>query len=53
MTIVPVYNLMLVPGSVAYMQTELFRRATGHSPAPDEKVTLIVSKEPQTGHKGG
>ncbi len=48
MTVVPVYNVMLVPGSVAYLQTELYRRATGHSPAPDEKVTLIVTKEPQT-----
>ena len=48
MTVVPVYNVTLVPGSTAYLQTELYKRATGHSPAPDEKVTLIVTKEPQT-----
>ncbi len=48
MTIVPVYNAILVPNSTVYLQSDLYKRATGRSPVTEEKVTLIVSKEART-----
>lgn len=48
MTIVPVYNILLVPDTNIYLKTEMYQQLTGRVPFQDEKVTIIVEREPQT-----
>jgi len=47
MTIIPVYNMLLVPSADHFVRTSLYRRLTGKLPEVDEKVTLIVTRERQ------
>ena len=47
MTIVPVYNILLVPDANIYLKTEMYTELSGRVPFQDEKVTLIVKREPQ------
>ena len=44
MAVVPVYNMITVPDSNLYMQTEVYRAMTGRAPVENEKVTVIVAK---------
>jgi hypothetical protein len=45
MAVVPVYNMITVPDSSLYMQTEVYRTMTGRAPVENEKVTVIVAKK--------
>ena len=47
MTIIPVYNMLLVPSADHFVRTSLYRRLTGKLPEKDEKVTLIVTRQRQ------
>ena len=45
MAVVPVYNMITVPDSDLYLQTEVYRAMTGRAPVENEKVTVIVAKK--------
>ena len=45
MTILPTYNMLLVPDADLYMRVKTYREVTGRVPTADERVTLIVSRE--------
>ena len=45
MAVVPVYNMITVPDSNLYLQTEVYRAMTGRAPVENEKVTVIVAKK--------
>ena len=45
MTILPTYNMLLVPAADLYMRVSQYREVTGRSPEVDERVTMIVSRE--------
>lgn len=47
MTIVPVYDILLVPNATLYLRNDIYTAMSGRVPAVDEKVTLIVEKEPR------
>ena len=45
MAVVPVYNMITVPDSDVYLQTDVYQTMTGRKPVEDEKVTVIVAKK--------
>jgi ATP-dependent protease La len=45
MTILPTYNMLLVPDADLYMRVKIYRDVTGREPEVDERVTMIVSRE--------
>ena len=45
MTVLPVYNILLVPHSRLYLRTSLYRDMTGRDPETGEKVTMLVARE--------
>lgn len=45
MTVVPVYNIIVVPDSNIYFKTDLYTGSTGKIPEVNERVILIVAKE--------
>ncbi|MBQ9347248.1 MAG: endopeptidase La [Oscillibacter sp.] len=45
MAVVPVYNMITVPDSDVYLQTDVYQNMTGRKPVEDEKVTVIVAKK--------
>ena len=46
MTVLPVYNILLVPHSRLYLRAGLYKSISGRAPEIGEKVTLLVAKEP-------
>ncbi len=46
MTVLPVYNILLVPHSRLYLRAGLYKSISGREPEIGEKVTLLVAKEP-------
>ena len=46
MTVLPTYNILLVPHARMYLRTALFKSLAGRDPEADEKVTLLVMREP-------
>ena len=42
MTILPTYNMLLVPDADLYMRVKTYREVTGRVPTADERVTLIT-----------
>ena len=48
MLVVPVYNKLIVPYADIYFQTPDFEKLAGRGVALNEKVTLLVLKNPQT-----
>ena len=46
MTVLPVYNILLVPHSRLYLRTGLYKSISGREPEIGEEVTLLVAKEP-------
>ena len=46
MTVLPVYNILLVPHSRLYLRTGLYKSISGREPEIGEKVTLLVAREP-------
>ena len=47
MTVLPVYNFILVPDASIYMKTDTYVSAARRKPVVDERVVLIVAKEKQ------
>ena len=45
MAVVPVYNMITIPNSTIYLQTEEYQSMTGRAPVENEKVTVIVAKQ--------
>ena len=45
MTILPTYNMLLVPSADIYMRVSQYKDVTGRAPEVDERVTMIVSRE--------
>ncbi len=45
MTVIPVYNVLALPGANIYLKTDLCRRMTGRMPTVDEKVMLLPLRE--------
>ena len=45
MTVLPVYNMILVPDSRIYVKTDTYRSMTGKNPAADEKLTVIPARK--------
>ena len=45
MTILPTYNMLLVPDEDLYMRVKTYRDVTGRIPTAEERVTMIVSRE--------
>ncbi len=44
MTVVPVYNVLVVPEANIYLKTDTYQRISGKDPKEKEKVVLIVQK---------
>ena len=45
MAVVPVYNMITVPHSHIYLQTNVYQAMTGRVPTVNERVTVIVAKK--------
>ena len=45
MAVVPVYNMVTVPDSKLYLQTDVYQSMTGRAPVKSEKVTVIVARQ--------
>ena len=45
MTVLPVYNMIIVPDSHLFIRLDLYQQMTGREPVENEKVTVIVTKE--------
>lgn len=45
MTLVPIYNRILIPNGRIYILNEQYRTITGHIPEVGERVIILVSKE--------
>ncbi len=48
MTIVPVYNRIIVPHSNIYLPNEAYKQMTGQEPAENEKVYFLISRESES-----
>lgn len=47
MTVLPVYNRILVPHTTMYLQRELYRMLAGKDPVENEKLVMLVEKKKQ------
>ena len=47
MTILPVYNRVLVPNTTVYLQREIYRMLAGTDPVQGERVLMLVEKKKQ------
>ena len=47
MTIVPVYNIVIIPDSSVYLQTDSYVRMAGKQPEEGEKIFFLILKEDQ------
>ncbi len=45
MAVVPVYNMVTLPDSSLYLQTDVYKAMTGRAPVENEKVTVIVARK--------
>ena len=45
MTILPLYNIIALPGAKLWMQANVFRELTGKEPVAGERVSLLMQKE--------
>ena len=45
MAVVPVYNMITVPDSNLYLQSDQYKGMTGRAPVENEKVTVIVARQ--------
>lgn len=48
MTIVPIYNLIVMPNAKLYLQVDNFRQLSGSEPKVDEKIVFLMLKKRQT-----
>ena len=47
MTVLPVYNRILVPNTTIYLQREIYRMLAGKDPVENEKIIMLVEKKKQ------
>ena len=47
MSVMPLYNIIALPGAKLWLQNNVYRERTGKAPAAGERVTLLVQKEAQ------
>ena len=47
MTVIPVYNVLLVPTASVYLKTDTFQKITDRNPEEGEKIILIALRERQ------
>ena len=45
MTIIPTYNLLLVPSADVHLRKKMYKDVTGRDPEVDERVTMIVARK--------
>ena len=45
MTIIPIYNIIALPGAKLWLQNSIYTEFTGKAPAEGERVTLLAQKE--------
>lgn len=49
MTVLPVYNRILVPNTTIYLQRELYHMLAGKEPVQGERLLMLVEKRSKTG----
>ncbi len=47
MSIMPIYNMIALPGARLWLRGSVYRELTGKAPVPGEKVTFLMQKEDQ------
>ncbi|MBQ6312088.1 MAG: hypothetical protein IJI30_02225, partial [Lachnospiraceae bacterium] len=47
MTVLPVYNRILVPNTTIYLQRELYHMLAGKEPVQGERLLMLVEKKKQ------
>ena len=47
MSVMPLYNIIALPGAKLWLQTKIYEELTGKAPVSGERVTLLVQKEEQ------
>ena len=47
MSIMPLYNIIALPGAKLWLQTSAYRELTGKEPVAGERVTLLMQKQEQ------
>ncbi|MGN0242399.1 MAG: AAA family ATPase, partial [Candidatus Weimeria sp.] len=47
MTVLPLYNVMLIPETNLYLQTQAFTAMTGKEPENQERLIIVVEKTPK------
>ena len=47
MTVIPVYNMLLIPDAYVYLKADMYRALSGKLPEVQERVILLAVKEPQ------
>ncbi|MBQ3425086.1 MAG: AAA family ATPase, partial [Clostridia bacterium] len=45
MTVLPIYNIIAVPGAKLWLQTSVYKEFADKAPVPGERVTLLAQKE--------
>ena len=48
MSIMPLYNIIALPGAKLWLQTSAYRELTGKEPVAGERVTLLMQKQEQS-----
>ena len=52
MTMLPIYNIIALPGAKLWLQTNLYKELTDKTPVVGERVTLLAQKEAECRQKG-
>lgn len=47
MTVLPLYNVMLIPETNLYLQTQAFTAMTGKEPENQERLIIVAEKSPK------
>ena len=47
MSIMPLYNIIALPGATLWLQTKFYQEVAGKAPVAGERVTLLMQKEEQ------
>lgn len=47
MSVMPLYNMIALPGAKLWLQTNVYRELTGKAPVSGERVTLLMQREAQ------
>ena len=47
MSVMPLYNIIALPGAKLWLQTSAYRELTGKEPVAGERVTLLMQKQEQ------